>query len=65
MTQDDIRQSVIDAFQDFYVNHLVQTVDGTIQIFESFTYGEMVISLLLFCILLVMVFKWIWEVFKL
>lgn len=53
--------SALNEFYDFYV---VQTVDESIQVFRSFTYGEMVISLLLLCILTTMVFKWIWEVFR-
>ena len=52
------------SLRDFYQYSLVDTVEGTLQIFHSFTYGEMIISFLLLLILLVMVFKWIWEVYS-
>lgn len=53
----DIKQEITAALTDFYKSH----VEGNLQIFHSLTLGEIVISILLAAILLVLVFKWIWE----
>lgn len=53
----DIKQEVTAALVDFYRAH----VEGNLQIFHSLTLGEIVIAILLAAILLVLVFKWIWE----
>lgn len=51
-------------FNRLYHHYVVDTVSGGIQLYQSFSYGEMVISFLLLCILLVMCFKWFWEVLR-
>lgn len=56
--------SIIQDLNDFFKSHLIDTPDGFLQIFQSFTYGEMVISFLLLLIVLLFVFKWIWEVLR-
>lgn len=56
--------SIIQDLNDFFKSHLIDTPDGFLQIFQSFTYGEMVISFLLFLIVLLFVFKWLWEVLR-
>ena len=61
---DITKEDIIYSLNEFYENHVVDTVDQSFQIFRSFTYGEMVISFLLLCILLVMTFKWIFEVLR-
>lgn len=56
----DIKAEVLAAFQDFYRSH----VEGNLQIFHSLTIGEIMISILLAAIILLFVFKWIWEVLR-
>ncbi|MNO48603.1 hypothetical protein D3C76_389390 [compost metagenome] len=56
----DIKSEVVAAFQDFYHSH----VEGNLQIFHSLTVGEIMISILLAAIILLFVFKWIWEVLR-
>lgn len=57
MVSDDLQ-----AFKDFYESSIVDTIEGSLQIFHSFTYGEMIIAFLLLLILLLQLFKWVWEV---
>ena len=52
------------ALNEFYHNYVVDTINGSFQVFQSFTYGEMVISFLLFAILMTMIFKWVFEVLR-
>lgn len=59
-TYDDVKN----ALSDFYAHYIVDTVNGSFQIFQSFTYGEMTISILLFSIILLMVFRWLYEVIR-
>jgi hypothetical protein len=59
-----IADQVLKGIDQFYESYLISTVDGTIQIFRSFTYGEMVISFLLLCILFVLTFMWFWGVLR-
>lgn len=60
------KEEVVEAIQQWYdtnIHHyVVETADGMFHVVQSFTYGEMVISLLLFCILLVHIFTWIYQV---
>jgi len=58
------KQQYMDALNEFYKNYIVDTVNGSFQVFQSFTYGEMVISFLLALLVLLYSFKWIWEVIK-
>lgn len=60
----DMQTEVHDGLSRFYLSHIVPLADQSVQVFQSFTYGEMLISLILLLILLVMVFKWIWEVLR-
>lgn len=57
-------ESVLAGLQSFYKNYLVETPNGFLQIFNSFTYGEMVISFLLLVLVLLFTFKWFWEVLR-
>lgn len=57
-------QSYVDALNQFYKNYIVETVNGSFQVFQSFTYGEMVISLLLTVLVLLYGLKWFWEVVR-
>jgi len=56
--------TIIDDLHNFFKSYLIDTPDGFLQIFQSFTYGEMVISFLLLVIVLLLGFKWIWEVLQ-
>jgi hypothetical protein len=58
----DTHDGTLSALNDFYNHYIVTTLHGSFQVFQSFTYGEMTISLLLFSIFLLMVFKWVYEV---
>ena len=58
------KQQYIDALNEFYKNYIVDTVNGSFQVFQSFTYGEMVISFLLALFIALYTLKWIWEVIK-
>lgn len=58
------KQQYMDALNEFYKNYIVDTVNGSFQVFQSFTYGEMVISFLLALFILLYTFKWIWEVIR-
>lgn len=50
------------ALNEFYLNYVETSVP--VQVFQSFTYGEMVISVLLLCCLVLYVMKWLWEVLR-
>lgn len=56
--------SIVQDLNDFFKSYLVETPDGFLQIFQSFTYGEMVISFLLLLLVMLFVFRWIWEVLR-
>jgi hypothetical protein len=56
--------SFLADLNSFYQNYLVETPSGFLQIFNSFTYGEMVISFLLLVLVLLFTFKWFWEVLR-
>lgn len=58
------KQTMIDALNDFYKNYIVETVNGSFQVFQSFTYGEMVISFLLALLVAMFGLKWFWEVVR-
>lgn len=55
------RQVMFDSLDSFYRSYIVDTVSGSFQVFQSFTYGEMLISLLLFLCLALFCLKWFWE----
>jgi uncharacterized membrane protein len=52
------------VLNDFFQHYIVETFNGTFQVFQSFTYGEMVISMLLAFIILIMLLKWLYEVIR-
>lgn len=56
----DIKSEVGSALSDYYRSH----IEGNLQIFHSLTMGEIIISILLAGIILILVFKWIWEVVR-
>jgi len=61
---DQMRDSVISALDTYYQSYVIETVDESIQVFQTLTYGEMLISLLLLCLLFLHTFRWIWEVLR-
>lgn len=52
------------ALEGLYQQYVVDTLDGSFQVFQSFTYGEMTIAVLLLLIFGLLAFKWIWEVLR-
>ncbi|NAW45093.1 hypothetical protein FGF76_24210 [Salmonella sp. gx-f4] len=54
----------VSALKEFYSQYVVTTGHGAFQVFQSFTYGEMVISFLLLAILFFMIFRFIYEVLR-
>lgn len=66
MTIEDsnLRENVVSALNEFYESYLIETVDGSFQIFQSMSYGEMLISFLLLIAICLYVFKWLWEVLR-
>lgn len=59
-----VKDDFLQALNEFYSDYIVQTANGSFQVFQSFSYGEMVISFLLTCILFVMLLKWFYEVIR-
>lgn len=57
---DDFKVAFTDALKDFYLVH----IEGSLQVFHSLTVGEMIISVLLALLILLFVFKWIWEAIR-
>lgn len=49
---------------DTILYYVVETVEGSFQIFQSFTYGEMAIVGLLLTLVFLFAFKWIWEALR-
>lgn len=58
------QQTYVNALNEFYKNYIVETVNGSFQVFQSFTYGEMVISILLTVLVFLYGLKWFWEVVR-
>ena len=48
--------------KEFYKHYILETPDGLIQIFQSMTYGEMMISFLLLVLIVLYVMRWIYDV---
>lgn len=63
-TPDENYGGFLQGLNDFYHSYVVETASGSFQVFQSFTYGEMLICILLFCGLLLFTFKWLWEVLR-
>lgn len=59
-----VSEQVGNALNSFYESYIVESVNGSFQVFQSFTYGEMVISFLLASIFLLMLLKWVFEVIR-
>lgn len=57
---DEMKFAFGDALKDFFVQH----TEGTLQVFHSLTVGEMVIAVLIALLILVFIFKWIWEAIR-
>lgn len=60
----DFQTNLASTLNDFFVRHNIETPDGVVQLVSSLTYGDMVICFLLFAILVVMILRWFWEVFR-
>ena len=57
-----VADEVVISLNNFYKNYIMDTAHGSFQVFQSFTYGEMVISFLLASIFILMLLKWVFEV---
>lgn len=51
-----------DALNGFYLNYIEPSVP--VQVFQSFTYGELTIAVLLLTGIVLFCLKWIWEVLR-
>jgi hypothetical protein len=56
--------AITQGLKDFYVQYLVTAADQSIQVFQSYTYGEMTIAALLLTLLVAFLGKWFWEVMR-
>jgi hypothetical protein len=54
--------SVANDLQSFYLNYIEPSLP--VQVFQSFTYGEMTIAALLLAGIVLFCLKWIWEVLR-
>lgn len=50
------------ALNDFFMNYIVPSVP--VQVFQSFTYGELTIAVLLLTGIVLFCLKWLWEVLR-
>lgn len=48
--------------KDFYKHYIVETPDGFIQVFQSLSYGEMLISFFLLVLIVLYVLRWVFDV---
>ena len=48
--------------KDFYKHYIVETPDGLIQVFQSLTYGEMLISFFLLVLIVLYILRWVFDV---
>lgn len=55
-----IKDTVVAGLSDYYRSH----IEGNLQIFHSLTVGEILICILLAALILLQVFKWIWEAIR-
>ena len=53
---------ILNGLNMFYLQHVESVVP--VQVFESLTYGEMMISVILLTFLILFCLKWIWEVLR-
>ena len=54
--------STVSDLQAFYLNYIEPSIP--VQVFQSFTYGEMTIAALLLAGIVLFCLKWIWEVLR-
>ena len=48
--------------KEFYKHYILETPDGVIQVFQSLTYGEMLISFLLLVMIALYLLRWVFDV---
>lgn len=48
--------------KDFYNHYILETPDGFIQVFQSLSYGEMLISFFLLVLIVLYVLRWVFDV---
>jgi hypothetical protein len=54
----------INALTTFYKGYVLPVGNDSLQLFQSFTFGEMTIATLVLTFLIIYVLKWIWEVLR-
>jgi hypothetical protein len=64
MEEQSYADQMITALNTFYENEVVDLVDQKLQLFHSFTYGEMMIATLLLILIVLYVLKWVYEVIR-
>lgn len=64
MLIDFLELDFVEDLQKFYKHYLVETPEGFIQIFQSLTYGELIISFLLLLLIVLYVMKWLYEIVR-
>lgn len=60
MTSNDFKTTL----EDFYNSYVVETVEGSINILATLTFGEMLISFLLLLLVILKVFSMLWGVIR-
>jgi hypothetical protein len=58
------KTTIVQSLNTFYKNYIVDTYNGSFQVFTSLTYGEMLIAVLLFILVCLFCLKWVWEVLR-
>jgi len=58
------KQTIVEALKEFYTSYVYTSVNGSFQVFQSFSYGEMTIALLLALSIVLFTLKWIWEALR-
>lgn len=48
--------------KEFYKHYIVETPDGFIQVFQSLSYGEMLISFFLLVLIVLYILRWVFDV---
>jgi len=61
---DFLELDFVKDLQEFYNHYLVKTPDGIIQVFQSLTYGELLISFLLLMLIVLYIMKWFYEILR-
>lgn len=64
VTDSTYQSDYVNALNTFYKGYVVPIANDSLQVFQSFTFGEMTIATLVLIFLLLYIFKWLWEVLR-